>query len=179
MPSTRPGEQGSRAVETGTLVICLVSTLVLGGATLPLMKHLGLHDPSDREGMVSSAMSATAHDGLGFINPSPRARAVRARALADGHPIRYLSIAFRVKARLFEWWDDLENNFMIPTFGGAPAHGAWSPVNTSDAGGSADAHETTPANGEEYRDVELTPIGDDDEKDLENLRAAGPSSDDA
>jgi sodium/hydrogen exchanger 3 len=179
MPSTRPGEQGSRAVETGTLVICLVSTLVLGGATLPLMKHLGLHDPSDREGMVSSAMSATAHDGLGFINPSPRARAVRARALADGHPIWYISIAFRAKARLFEWWDDLENNFMIPTFGGAPAHGAWSPVNTSDAGGSADAHETTPANGEEYRDVELTPIGDDDEKDLENLRAAGPSSDDA
>jgi hypothetical protein len=80
---------------------------------------------------------------------------------------------------LFEWWEDLENNFMIPTFGGAPTHRAWSPVNTSDAGGSADAHETTPTDGEEYRDVELTPIGDDDEKDLENLRAAGPSSDDA
>jgi hypothetical protein len=178
MPSTRPGEQGSRAVETGTLVICLVSTLVLGGATLPLMKHLGLYDSNNREGMASSAMSSTAHDGLGFINPSPRARAVRARALADGHPVWYISLALRVKARLFEWWEDLENNFMKPTFGGAPtAVAAWSPVNTSDADGGADDDGRAPTGGEEYRDVELTPIGDDDGKDLENLRAAGPSSD--
>jgi len=177
MPSTRPGEQGSRAVETGTLVICLVSTLFFGGATLPLMKYLGLHDPNDTEGAVTSAGS-TAHDGLGFMNPSPRARAVRARALADGHPIWYISLILRFKARLFEWWEDWENNVMKPTFGGEPTAGAdvqWARVPDSDV--VAQQTGGVSGNRDEYSEVELTPMSDD-QKDLENLRT-GPTSDGA
>jgi len=136
MPSTRPNEEGSRAVGTGTLVICLVSTLVLGGGTLPLLKYLGLHDPNESEGMVRAtgepASGSTAHDGLGFMNPSPRARAVRARALADGHPLWHISLALRMKARLFEFWEDFETNVMKPTFGGEAmlegTYGEWMPV---------------------------------------------------
>lgn len=170
MPSTRAGEHGSRAVETGTLVICLVSTLVLGGATLPLMKHLGLYNAEDREGLANSAMSATAHDGLGFINPSPRARAVRARALADGHPIWYIGLALRAKARLFEWWEDFENDFMKPTFGGAVIGNAWAVVDTEVVDDDADRG----------AEVELTPIPCEERgKDEESgpLRT-GPASDD-
>ena len=170
MPSTRAGEHGSRAVETGTLVICLVSTLVLGGATLPLMKHLGLYNAEDREGLANSAMSATAHDGLGFINPSPRARAVRARALADGHPIWYIGLALRAKARLFEWWEDFENDFMKPTFGGAVIGNAWAVVDTEVVDDDADRG----------AEVELMPIPREERgKDEESgpLRT-GPASDD-
>lgn len=161
------------------LVICLVFILVFGGVMLLLMKYFGLYDSSDREGMVSSAMSAIAYDGLGFINLLLCVCVVCVWVFVDGYLIWYFFIVFCVKVRLFEWWDDLENNFMISTFGGAFAYGAWSFVNTSDVGGSVDVYEMMLVNGEEYRDVELIFIGDDDEKDLENLRAVGSSSDDA
>ena len=176
MPSAGAGERGSRAIETGTLTICLITTLVFGGLTLPLMKRLDLHDTNDRRGMASSAMSATAHDGLGFINPSPRARAVRARAIAEGHPIWYISLGLRAKARLFEWWEDFEHNVMKPTFGGEQPH----TVSTSHAWEPVSAGEGAPrATGEveEFRDVELTPMSEEN-KDGEVLRR-GPTSDNA
>ena len=174
MPSTREGDRGSRAIETGTLMICLVTTLVFGSMTLPLMKRLDLHDPNDREGMLSQAMSSTAQDGLGFIIPSPRARAVRARAIAEGHPVWYIALAFRIKARLFEWWEDFETNVMKPTFGGAPSHSTdatWQPVSTGDGARSSGEYPR-----EEFRDVELTPVNEEG-KEADTLRPDGPKSD--
>jgi len=180
MPSTRANERGSRAVETGTLFICLVSTLVLGGGMFPMLKRLGLHDPSD-EGMVrayAAVEGSTAHDGLGYLTPSTRARAVRARALADGHPIWYISLALRFKARLFEFWDDFEANVMRPTFGGEPrtevTRNQWTPLPTD-----IETMRPSPDDGkDDGRVIELAAMGGASaESESEELRM-GPSSDD-
>ena len=85
----------------------------------------------------------------------------------------------RAKARLFEWWEDFENDFMKPTFGGAGVENAWAAVDTDvyedDADGGADANRRR---GDENAEVELTPMPSEESgKDEENLRT-GPASDD-
>ena len=50
MPRTdTPGEYGIPAIETAALLIVVVSTLALGSATGPLLRHLDLEGRTDAE----------------------------------------------------------------------------------------------------------------------------------
>jgi hypothetical protein len=67
---------------------------------------------------------------------------------------------------------------MKPTFGGEPTAGAdvqWARVPDSDVGAQQNGGGS--GNRDEYSEVELTPMSDD-QKDVENLRT-GPTSDGA
>ena len=129
MPSTNPSEnvRGSPAIETATLVICVISTLGLGGACLPLMQKWKLHDPDDVS--HSNAFDRGEYnddDNVGDIANDPTMRA-EMRAIQDaeraamGGGFSHWSRNFsKVKYFFFDTWDKVENGFMRPTFGGRP-----------------------------------------------------------
>ena len=133
MPSTNPSEnvRGSPAIETATLVICVISTLGLGGACLPLMQKWKLHDPDDVS--HSNAFDRGEYnddDNVGDIANDPTMRA-EMRAIQDaeraamGGGFSHWSRNFsKVKYFFFDTWDKVENGFMRPTFGGRPMAGS-------------------------------------------------------
>jgi len=132
MPSTKPTEnvRGSPAIETATLVICVISTLGLGGACLPLMQKWKLHDPDDVN--HSNAFDRENCDGDDDDANDPVMRA-EMRAIQDaeraamGGGFNHWSRNFtKVKYFFFDTWDKVEHGFMRPTFGGRPIAGSGS-----------------------------------------------------
>jgi hypothetical protein len=75
----RPGEVTIPAFETATLLIVVVSTLGLGSATAPLLRHLGLEGRSDEE--LYGAAWAEEVGGAGGA-PPPRLEAAPRSAWA-------------------------------------------------------------------------------------------------
>ena len=132
MPSTNPSAnvRGSPAIETATLVICVISTLGLGGACLPLMQKWKLHDPDDVSHSNAFDRGDYDDDNDGEIANDPVMRA-EMRAIQDaeraamGGGFNHWSRNFtKVKYFFFDTWDKVEYGFMRPTFGGRPIGGS-------------------------------------------------------
>ncbi|KAK9818672.1 hypothetical protein WJX74_002819 [Apatococcus lobatus] len=91
--------QGMEAIESATLVIVVISTIVFGGLTGPLLKTFNLHGVGDVE---VHAMGLQDYAGL-------------TRAQAIDHVNASLSVA---SSSLHGRWKSLDRNFLKPVFGG-------------------------------------------------------------
>ncbi|PRW57911.1 sodium hydrogen exchanger variant 1 [Chlorella sorokiniana] len=100
--SDRPGETGIPAIETAALLIVVVTTLGLGSATGPLLRHFGLEgkDDADLYGMAWT-------EGLSD-----------AMAPNNGGAVR---MEVEPSSRFHDWFRDLDEGFLKPLFGGRQA----------------------------------------------------------
>jgi len=160
MPSTNPSAniRGSPAIETATLVICVVSTLGLGGACLPLMQHLRLHDPSDMSNSNAFDPSEQSDDNDPAMRAEMRAIQEAERAAMGGGISHWSRNFYRAKYWVFDAWDKVEFGFMRPTFGGKPVTGA-----TDDTAGNPRPRSALPP-GTSLRSNGFERLQDDDDE---------------